>query len=251
MIESLLYRGRFFYNYLKLPVYNYLTSLYTIVIKKLLQLHTPIVSRKGKALPMAKEIRYTTLTLVISRGYSRPSVMRGPCFMFNIFNLFKVRTKIEYQVDEYINWKATKSSLSAQEHRKILDLFLASFKYKDIKEITLKQVEKFRIDTLQTKAVYSSMKAMQAVRCFLRYHSKHIDINPEAVQDNNIDLSLVTRSAIIITMTEKKLGRPPQIELIKKVKHLRDVQGLKFRTIAAEMNRGVSQIHVWYKYPLK
>lgn len=228
-----------------------MTFFYESIRKGLLQLHTPIVSRKGKALPMAKKIRYTIFTLVISRGYSRPTVMRGSCFMINIFKKFKVRTKIEYQVDEYINWKATKSVLSAQQHRQILDLFLARFKYKNIEDVTLEDTETFRVESIKMGAIHSSVKSMQAIRCFLRYHKDQIKINPEMVQDHSVDLLPVHRTAIVVPMKEKKLGRPAQVEFMKKVKYMRDVQGLKFRTIALEMNRHVSQIHYWYTYKLE
>lgn len=206
----------------------------------------PIVSAR-KELPIARRKGIITLTLVISRSSERLPVTRKSFVMF----LFKVKTKLQYQLEEYIEWKSRFSTRSASEHKEVILNFIEKFKFKDTKEITIDIIKEFRSELTRSTTHFSTMKAMQALRCFLRYYKKQVDFNPEAIQDEQIiDLPIVEESAIVVPMKEKLLGRPPKVALIKAVKELRNVKKMSFRAIAKELKKDVSQVHVWYKYDI-
>lgn len=177
--------------------------------------------------------------------------MRRPFVMF----LFQVKTKIQYQLEEYIEWKSRFSTRSASDHKEVLVYFIKKFKYKDIKEVDLNIIKQFRLELTNTSSRYTTHKAMQALRCFSRYYKKQISYNPESIKDDQIveiptNLPVVEGSDSIKPMKDKLLGRPPKVALIKAVKELRDDKKMSFRAIARELNKDVSQVYVWYKYEI-
>ncbi len=191
-----------------------------------------------------------TLTLVISHELAKPTVRRGFSFMFT---LFKVKTKLQYQLEEYIEWKSRFSIISAKQHKEVLLDFIKRFNYKDIQEVTLDIIKQFRKEMLQKTTNFTTQKAMQALRCFLRYHKKQVDFNPEIIGDEGIiDLPNVDQSAKIIPMIkEKKLGRPVKnTELIRTVKRLKDIEKLTYRKIAMVVDRDVSYVYRMYHFDL-
>lgn len=198
---------------------------------------------------MATKKDIIILTLVISHESAKPTVRRGFCRMW-----FTVKTKIKYQVEEYVNWKSKSSSLIAKDHKEILDRFIELFKYKEITEIKLEDVQFFRDEIQNTKSQYTATKSMIAIRSFLHYYRirKQISIEYKSITNEGVVwlLSRVEEKDILQPMKDKKVGRPPHIALIKQVKVLRDEGKLSFRAIALVLKKDVSQIHVWYKYQL-
>jgi len=215
-----------------------------------LKLYTPIVPIKG-VLPMATKKGIITLTIVISRLSIKPTVRRGLYVM--IFNFLKVKTKLEIQIEEYLTWKSKFSIYTAATHKDVLEDFRNSYNYKSLAEIMLSDIEDFHQKKRETTTVYSSIRAMEALRGFMGYYyrQKQHSINPKLLTNQGVArLQEVEESDTIITMKREKRGRPLNVELIKQVKRLRDNEGLEFRQIGRALGKDVSQVYVWYKKQL-
>lgn len=174
--------------------------------------------------------------------------MRG----FFMWKIFKLKTKLQYEVDEYIVWKASKSVFTSQQHEEILKSFIKPLKYISIAEICLEDISNFHKSFLSTP--YGRIKAMQAVRGFMAYFymKKQHNINPKQITDIGIKIFLpsVHKNVILEPMIKPKVGRPPNIAFIKEIKHLVDKGGLGIREIARAKKRTPSNIHRAYHYNL-
>lgn len=224
---------------------TYLLGL-TFLIKGvvwLTQLYTPIASETG-VLPMAKR-SIITLTLVISREAMRPAVTRGLHGMNLRF--FKIKTKLETQAEEYVAFKAKSSPFIAEDQRAILCAFIRHIKCKTVADITPDLINAYheRIKTETTP--FTTIKVMQAIRAFLRFHKAFTPIKPDRVTNRGVDLPFVGESDILPPMTRPFIGRPPRLELAKKIKRLHDREGLSFRAIAKALDEDLKSVYRWYK----
>lgn len=186
-----------------------------------------------------------TLTLVVSRS---PVVTRGTFVMW----LFKVKTQFQLQIEEYINWKSRYSTYAAKAHSEVLKDFCRKFHYKNVSEVLLSDIQNFYEDVSTNKTTFSAVKAMEAIRAFMRYFKTLHKINPKQITNKGIiQLQAVDRNDSIQAMSIKRPGRPfGNVELIKKVKRLRDKEGISFRKIGLVVNRDVSYVWRMYYYDL-
>lgn len=214
-----------------------------VIIKSLI----PIVSGK-RALPMDFKLGIITLTLVISHEFIKPTVMRG-LFMWNVF---KVKTKLECQVEEYIFWKSKFSVYIAEQQRTILRDFICTLKCKDIAEVSLDAIENYH-KNLQT-TTYGKIAVMTAIRCFIRFchQKKLINIKAHLITNTGISkLQYVGSNDTIEVMNTRKRGRPMDIALVKRVYRLREESGEPkppFRTIALIVKKDLKSTYRLYKY---
>lgn len=203
-----------------------------------------------EVLPVAKK-GIITLTLVISREFIKPTVTHGLYVMR--LGFLRIKTRLEYQIDEYLTWKGKFSLLSAQTHGDVLSNFVKKFKkYKAISEITLDDIHAFYND-LNSATPFTRIKAMEAIRGFMRYFKskKQHEIDPNSITNQGvIHLQSVGKSVKITPMNVKKLGRPANTVLARKVKRLRDIEGLSFRSIGKALNKDVKSIYRWYTIDL-
>jgi hypothetical protein len=160
----------------------------------------------------------------------------------------KVKTKLQVQASEYVNWKKERGSNVAES---IAD-FIEFVKKNSIEEVRPVDIINYYAHIKEKlDAKYFVNLAMKDLRVMFRWFKarKYDVIDPDIIGDNGLTFEL--EGAIIPQMTEtKRLGRPPKIEIIKKVKSLRDINKLSFREIARVVKKDVSQVHVWYYYEL-
>ncbi len=210
----------------------------------------PHCPQKG-ALPVANKKGIITLTLVISRAPRRPTVMRGS-FMFG---LFKIKTKLQYEIDEYIVYKASKSVFVAEQHKKVLENFTKKMTYKNVSEILLADIQNFYSKVRETTTPFTAINSMQAIRGFMAYFymKKQHNINPKQITNTGVNewgLQNVLKNDILLPMIKRRVGRPTNIAFIKKVKRLVDKEGMSLRAIARAENQVPSNIHRVYHYNL-
>lgn len=201
---------------------------------------------------MATKKGIITLTLVISRAPTKPTVIRG---LYVMWNIFKVRTKLKYQIDEYIIWKSSKSTYVANDQREILKQFIKPLKCISVSEIQPSDIDDFYKKILGLQTTFSRIKSMRAIRGFMAYFymKKQHNINPKQITDYGIykpSLQNVAKNDILEPVMRKKVGRPRDIAFSKKVKTLRDKGGLSFRAIARAENTNPGNIHRAYHYDL-
>lgn len=174
------------------------------------------------------------------------------CFMFEFF---RIKTKIELQLQDYILWKNRYSPEIATNHREILCKFLKYIKYKNLVDITLDDLDIYHKHCLNTNnGAYATIQTMEAIRGFFSYYwtSRQHNIKPKQITNKGIIyLQYVEESVNVSVMNTIKRGRPLKIALIEQVKRLRDNEHLSFRAIAKAMGKDVSQVYVWYKFDLQ
>lgn len=216
-----------------------------------IQLNIPTVPKRG-VLPVARKRGILTLTLVISRELPRPTVRRG---FYVMWTIFRVKTKLETQIEEYVGWKAKFSEYKAKEHKDyLLTLRMSLPNRKEIREILLNDLQDFHDQISKLNTPYTSMSHMKAVRGFFSYYwsKKQHAINPKLITDEGIlELKPVVENDIVPLMIKRKPGRPKDIVFIKKVKTLRDQGHLSFRAIARAENTNPGNVHRAYHYDIK
>lgn len=114
--------------------------------------------------------------------------------------LHPFRKDIKRQLQEYVDWKAsTKGTPIAIEHKECLLTFISVAHLSTVEDLVIEHVYDFK-DWLLNRygSTYTFQKHMHVVQCFLRFYRKF---------------------AIISEMT--KLGRKPNVEMIKTVKEYR------------------------------
>lgn len=165
-----------------------------------------------------------------------------------VFMTFLFRDKpIDRQIREYANSKyGTSSHVDfIKEFKKFRYIF-------SVENINYEAIEAFRVHKQTTTTLYTSIGAMQALRSFIRFHKANTHLKANNIKDNGVILTDVGESARIkpmITEIQKvKLGRPRDMEYIKKVRVLKDQGGLTFRAIAVALKKDVKTVHTWYKF---
>ena len=181
----------------------------------------------------------------ITRTTHRVASM-GFVFMFNIFQ----KKLIEIQIEEYLIWKKAHGICIPEDTNRA---FVKFCNKKDIRDIESDDVQKYH-DYLKNviQSDFPIYTAMKDVRCIFRYFKarKYEVVNPNLINEHGV-LTKPTVGDIIGNMTKsKKVGRPPHIENIKKIKFLKDEGHLTFREIGAVMKKDVKTIYDQYHYQL-
>jgi hypothetical protein len=214
-----------------------------------IQLNKPVVF-EGRVLPMGPRLGIISLTLVVERVSKGSTVTRGPFVMI----FFKIKTKLQYQIEEYISYKEKFSYWSALEHKKVLNDFVSRFNYTNISQIIIGDIQEVYNDIRINATPYTAKKFMQAMRGFFRYfHANKVEcLNPRLLEDGGvINLTDVGNSVIIPMMKRQKPGKRVNEELVRKVKFLKDQGNLSFRQIAKALRKDVKNVYTWYScYPL-
>ncbi len=224
-----------------------LTFHFMWLISWLLKVNTAIVPATG-VLSMVPKKGIITLTLVISRESARPTITRGFCVM-NL-KVFRVKTKIQVQSQEYITWKKERG-VNVSEN---IDDFIKYAKKESIENITPQDIQSYYHHLKATvNAKFFILMALKDIRVMLRWFKarKYNVVEPDIIGDTGLTIDL--EGDIIednMTVEKVKLGRPPKVALIKKVKSLRDINKLSFREISRVIKKDVSQVYVWYYYNL-
>lgn len=118
-----------------------------------------------------------------------------------------------------------------------------------IEDITLEDIKlyyKAVIDPMDSR--FYREETMKKVRKFFREHRSKKCLRASEIRDNPFDC--VVKSAIMEPMKkeiEKKMGRPPNIEMIRKVKVMREDLKLSFRKIGAAVGKDSKQAFMWYE----
>lgn len=221
----------------KIFLYLFLTYVKKGIVSGLLKVNKPVASKK-RVLPTGSTKGIIALTLVISRVPDDPAVRRGICRMWNFF---KVKTKLEIQVEEYIEFKAKTSPYIADDQKEIINYFIKGLRYKEVAEIKLEDLDTHHIKLQSESSPYTTVKAMQALRAFMRHHKRQTDIKPDEITNQGVTLNNVAKNDIIQPMIRKKrVGRPLNVAFIKEVKIMKDKAKLGFQEIAnIQKERGV------------
>lgn len=194
-----------------------------------------------------------TLTLVISRGSESSTVRRGAFVMFNIF---KVKTKFQLQVEEYVEFKGRSSPFIAEDQEKVLRDFMKEVQHTNISEVTLTDLEAYYSRISRGSTQWRIEEAMKALRAFMRFHRRYTSIQAWQITGSGIKqkrprLQSVVENVIIPQMTKrKKVGRPPNVAFIKEIKDLVDKRGLGIRAIARAKMMNPGNISRAYNYDL-
>ncbi len=241
---------RFYMKHLIILSRLTLTNLWNSLALSLLQINKPVVAER-RALPTEARKGIITFTLVIARlQESKGSSVKRGVFVF-MWNIFKVKTKLEIQVEEYITFKEKSSPFIAADQKEIIGTFIKTLSHKDVAEITLEDLNAYHIKLKEETTNFTTIRAMQALRAFMRYHKRQIEVEPKQITNGGVVLSKVEQNAIIKPMTRKGPGRPlGDIELIKKVKRLKDKEALSFRKIGLVVGKDPSHVFKMYYYDL-
>ncbi len=191
--------------------------------------------------------RRLSITLVISREVATARIY------YMSFLFFKVKTRFELQIEEYLAWKAKFSEYSANAHKEVLDQFKLFKKFKDITEVSLEEIQAFYEELAKTsRSKFSLIKSMEALRNFMRYfwmHKQH-KVHPKHITNQGVKLQIVAENVKIPVMIPKRgPGRPPNVAFIKEVKDLVD-RGLGIRAIARAKRMNPGNISRAYHFDL-
>ncbi len=168
------------------------------------------------------------------------------CFMFKLFYVEK--KKIQIQFEEYASWKTKVSSFSRDKER--VERFIKFIERDDIRHITIQDIIAYRNHLRSDEhGIYEVLEHMKAIRGFLRYFKarKYIYLDPNLAQ-----IDIKEKNGILHDMPEfkRRIGRPANIELIKKVKELRN-SGLTYREIGKIVKHNPGRVHRAANYILE
>ena len=194
---------------------------------------------------MASKKGIITLSIVISRQAIKPSIRLG----FFMFIRFKAKSKIQFQLEEYIEWKSRFSLYSAKMHNNVVKEFIKFSNLLDVREVKTDHIKKYEKYIINQITQYSFHGRMRAIRCFLRFHRRWLDFNPNYILDDGLDLQKSLEQISIDPMTEiRKQGRPfENKDLALKIYKLRSKGDLTFRQIGTVLDKDVKTIYRLYK----
>lgn len=178
----------------------------------------------------------------------RPTFMRSKP---NMFNIFRVKTKIEIQVEEYVRFKSETAPFIAKDHKSILGDFLKQTSNKKVSEITLEELHIYHQKIRLNMTAFTCVKHMRAIRGFIRFHKNDTEIGFKSITNDGIVISRgVGKKTVPLPDIRPKLGRPLNIELVKKIKRLRNNEKLSFRAIGKALGKDVKNVYRMYKYEI-
>jgi arsenate reductase-like glutaredoxin family protein len=165
-----------------------------------------------------------------------------------MFTIFKVKTKLQYQVEDYLRHKKERGV----DVSDTIVTFVDYVKKCAVEEILPDDIQNFYLHLKEKENTkYFISQNMKDVRVMFRWFKarKHNVVEPDIIGEEGLTNANI--NAIMEQMEAKvRIGRPPKVELIKKVKSLRDTNKLSYREIARVLRKDVSQVYVWYKYDL-
>jgi hypothetical protein len=165
---------------------------------------------------------------------------------------FFKRKEIYNQIDTFVSWKSDCiSDVSAKSQKDILYLFAEISKVGKIEEIDTFHINLFKDHVLAEHSNYYLIRAMTALRCFLRYfRTRKIDcFNPIFITDRGMMEKLVKiEKNDTMKGMKKAVGRPKHVDKIKRTVFLKEKADLSFRQIASILKIDVKQVWRWYKY---
>jgi len=143
--------------------------------------------------------------------------------------MFFFKKEIDKQIKEYIVWKSSVfPSCFLKEEYKELNTFVKFSKIKNIHDIAVKDIEKFKSKIYNTSTPFSVQKAERVIRAFLRFHK----------------IVFSAQTATMRYMKAARLKPGPAPDLIKDEKILAyRMEGLSFSKIADKMNLSVSSVY--------
>lgn len=134
---------------------------------------------------------------------------------------------LQSQVDVFVEW-GRRYNISSSDHRRWLEIFLQNTDKTDILDVTEEDRNHFlEIVKTKTYSQHDYNTARKAIDSLMRYYSAR------------------TKNG----KRRDTRGRPPHIGNIKRVQTYRK-KGLTFRDISKLVDRPVSLVHRWAKYPL-
>lgn len=173
-------------------------------------------------------------------------------FLYKAMN----RSPIHLQLNSFFEWKAAFCP-DVLEHKERLTLFVKTMKVEDACDIQHEQVTSYLNNLKSKHTAYVVMSHMKTIRSFLNYSYRrgYRCINPKLIRiKENGDIMVLKNvgenARMVLPNMQKPLGRPANVEYIEKVKLLKDQAKLSFRQIAKAINKDVSQVYVWYTYPM-
>lgn len=219
--------------------------LFVVVV---LKVNIPVVPKGSVTNGSKKGI--LTLTLLVSRSSVRPPVTRWLCVMN--FKFLQVKTKLQSQVEDYIAWKE-KKGVDVDRYGTV-SKFITYMKGKDsIEDIHKEDLQKYYeyVNTIENTKYFIN-ETMKDIRVMYRWFKarRFNVVDPDIIGERGLTVEAKSDTLDYMTEPKTRIGRPPKIELIKKVKSLRDINKLSFREIARVIRKDVSQVHVWYYYDL-
>lgn len=169
-----------------------------------------------------------------------------------MFGFFRVKSKISLQIEEYIKFKAKHSPYIARDQEEFLNAFITHIKSITINDITPEKIETYHQFLKTTIASqFVPTQHMRAIRAFIRFHKHDTEIIPDKITNTGIeDLKDVGRILPEVPTTRPRVGRPMNVELVKKVKRLRDKENLSFRAISKALGKDVKNVYLMYKYKI-
>lgn len=149
-----------------------------------------------------------------------------------------IKSELKKKIDKY------------GKDREILLELARSVRKPRIEEITLEDIKGFYTSVVDLKnGQWERNSYMLAVRKFFRWHSVGISFRPNQITDN-MSLDIVGDNDILEPMKKiERRGRPIDMEMVKKVKFLKDNGDLTFREVAAIVKKDIKRVHNWYHYP--
>lgn len=238
LIKDAAARCLFILYLIKHLLFPYLTIIKDMLNSLLLQINVVV-----KDLRRESKKRRTIITLVISREF-----IRKPRVFF-MFHLFKIKTKIQVQLEEYIKHKQESSPFIAEDQEEILTKFIRFICRSNVSEVTPEDIDSYNNKMLREYTPYSSIKIMQTIRAFIRFHKTDSNIIPNKITNTGIDdLQAVGKKVYEVPLSRPKLGRPFNTLLAKKIKSLRDNEHLSFRAIGKALDKDVKNVYRMYKH---
>lgn len=223
-------------------ILNIMENILNIILHALLTFIHYMINIYLKAFHILSRDRggVVTITIIIERKSQ-----------YTMFNIFRIKNRINIQIEEYVDFKSKKSKFIAQRQKIEIDKFIDSVGCKTVGEITGSHISQYHGILVRENSRFFSIQAMQAIRAFIRFHKNDTDLIADCITDYGIiNMKNVGRKVIEIPQVVKKLGRPKNVELAKRIKRLRDNEKLSFRAISKALGKDVKNIHTMYKYDI-
>lgn len=149
---------------------------------------------------------------------------------------WKKKTPLQQQIEAY------------EKDQETLLEFARTVAKPRIEEVTMEDVKGYYRKVIEPmNSLWERTTTMKAVRKFFRYYRSENTLNPRWISDNPLETVELNVIMPFMQKTEKKKrGRPANVEMINKVKVLREQGQLTFRQIAAAIGEDVRQAHLWY-----
>lgn len=176
------------------------------------------------------------LTAVVRCGFSS--------FMFR---LFKPQRQLYFEIDEYLEWKATRSLIG--DRKPLLMKFAKHCKKEELGKITFSDLKKFLGSIEEIITPFSYLTVASVIKGFFTYYQARGRecLCPECIYLRDDKVILLEKNAIIKHMKVKTPGRPKDWEMIQRVMKFRKAE-MSFPEISRAMKKDIKQVYRWYTY---